>query len=364
MSSQNSGWIASIRLKRSCFELEVDLNLKGKGVTGIFGVSGSGKTSFLRVLAGLERDAQGYLEVMGEVWMDTSRRYLKPTHERSIGYVFQDSLLFPHLSVHDNIRFGYDRISKDKIKISPEQVVELLGISQFENRQVTQLSGGERQRVAIARALLTSPALLLMDEPLSALDARRKSEVLPYLERINRALETPMLYVTHLPDEIVRLCDDLIILESGRVLDHGTVESVFPKIGLSHDDHYDPSVVFMTEVVGLDPVSHLMKLSFSGGHLWTRSRALAIGTKIRCRIHGRDVSLSKEHPVGSSILNSFKARLIEILPARHPGERWVRLDANGTMVIASLTLRSVRELDLVIGTEVWVQVKAIAVMES
>jgi molybdate transport system ATP-binding protein len=187
---------------------------------------------------------------------------------------------------------------------------------------------------------------------------------LPYLEKINRELGIPMLYVTHVADEVARLCDHLVLLESGRVVEQGPVQSIFPMIGLGHGDHSEPGVVFMTEVVGMDPSSHLMELSFSGGRLWTRSRDVPVGTQIRCRMDARDVSLSKERPSGSSILNSFQARLLEILPARHPGERWVRLDAQGVEVIATLTLRSVRELGLQNGAELWVQVKAIAVMES
>ena len=187
------------------FSLDVDVQLPGRGVSAIFGPSGSGKTSFLRCIAGLERAPGGYLSVNGEVWQDDARRLFKPVHKRSLGYVSQAANLFAHLSVQGNLDYGLSRIPVAERKVSLSQVIALLGINKLLERRPTTLSGGESQRVAIARALATSPQLLLMDEPLAALDVQRKAEVLPYLERLHTELALPGVYVSHAPDEVARL---------------------------------------------------------------------------------------------------------------------------------------------------------------
>ncbi len=206
---------ARLKVQYSGFSLDVDLALPGRGITALFGQSGSGKTTILRCIAGLEKARDAFISVNGEVWQDDAKDFFVPTHKRSLGYVFQEASLFPHLSVRSNLDYGRKRAGKKDDKVF-EHTITLLGIGHLLDRLPEKLSGGESQRVAIARALLTEPKLLLMDEPLSALDARRKEEILPYIERIQSTLSIPILYVSHQPDEVMRLADHLVLLAEGR----------------------------------------------------------------------------------------------------------------------------------------------------
>lgn len=212
--------IAQFKVEWPDFTMDIDLDLPARGVTAIFGQSGSGKTTLLRCIAGLERARQGRLTFKGEVWQD--ERTFLPVHKRPLGYVFQEASLFPHLSVLGNLRYGLTR-SKTEQSVSLDQAIELLGIAPLLGRKPNRLSGGERQRVGIARALAVSPRLLLMDEPLAALDLARKQEILPYLERLHAELAFPLLYVTHSPDEVTRLADYLVTMENGRALTHDPI---------------------------------------------------------------------------------------------------------------------------------------------
>ena len=211
-----SGLSVSFRLRRSGFELNVAFKAPPRGVTALFGPSGCGKTTVLRCVAGLER-ASGFCRLNSEVWQDDDSRLFLATHRRPIGYVFQEASLFPHLSVRRNLEFGLRRVPRKMRQVDFGEVVELLGVERLFGRNPDQLSGGERQRVSMARALLTSPRLLLMDEPLSALDHGSKQEILPYLERLHDTLRIPVLYVSHSPDEVARLADQMVLLEHGQV---------------------------------------------------------------------------------------------------------------------------------------------------
>lgn len=206
---------ARFRLDWPGFRLDVDLTLPGRGVTALFGHSGSGKTTLLRCIAGLERSPQGFLSFKGEVWQDAATWL--PTYRRPLGYVFQEASLFPHLTVMGNLRYGLRRVTAGQ-RAHLEQAIELLGIAPLLKRRPDRLSGGERQRVGIARALAVNPRVLLMDEPLAALDHQRKQEILPYLERLHDTLAIPVLYVSHSPDEVARLADHLVVMEDGQAL--------------------------------------------------------------------------------------------------------------------------------------------------
>ncbi len=208
-----------LRLPRPAFTLDVSLSLPASGITVLFGASGSGKTTLLRCVAGLERAQQGLVQIGNEVWQDDASGIFLPTWRRSLGYVFQEASLFEHLPVRANLQFGLKRTLAPAAAL--DAAIELLGISQLLARMPAQLSGGERQRVAIARALATQPKMLLLDEPLAALDAERKQEILPWLERLRDELQTPMLYVTHSADELTRLADHLVVLAEGRVTIEG-----------------------------------------------------------------------------------------------------------------------------------------------
>ncbi|RVU84335.1 molybdenum ABC transporter ATP-binding protein [Leucothrix sargassi] len=212
-------------LKHADFELDLSEQLPATGVTAIYGHSGCGKSSVLRCIAGLESPQHAYLAVNGEVWEDSKQQIAMPTHKRPIGYVFQEASLFEHLSVMKNLQYGASRCGHPNAQQALEQAVELLGIERLLERMPERLSGGERQRVAIARALAVCPKLLLMDEPLASLDIRRKREILPFLERLHRELEMPVLYVSHAPAEVRRLADHLLIMDDGKVTVSGDMQS-------------------------------------------------------------------------------------------------------------------------------------------
>ncbi|KGH08065.1 molybdenum ABC transporter ATP-binding protein [Comamonas thiooxydans] len=353
---------AQLRLSRPDFELDVDLQLPGQGVTALFGPSGCGKTSCLRSLAGLER-AQGRVTVNQTVWQDDTSRQWLPTHQRALGYVFQEASLFPHLSVQRNIDYGLKRTPQERRKVSKERAVELLGISHLMDRMPATLSGGERQRVAIARALATSPEVLLMDEPLAALDAQRKAEVLPYLEQLQRHLRIPVIYVSHSMDEVARLAQHMVLLGAGKVLAQGSVTELLSSLDLplAHGD-VASSVVHAT-VQAHDAADHLSTLIFDGGQLQlVMARPREPGSTVPLRVQARDVSLSLLRPEGSSILNILP---VQVLGLREdgPGQVMVSLQAGGTRLLARITRHSAKALQLQAGMPVYAQIKGMALLD-
>ena len=343
------------------FSIDVELLLPGQGVSAIFGPSGSGKTTLLRCVAGLEHAPGGYLSVNGEIWQNDARRVFKPVHKRSLGYVSQAANLFAHLSVQGNLDYGLQRIPKAQRKVSLIQVVELLGIDKLLDRKPGTLSGGESQRVAIARALATSPQLLLMDEPLAALDVQRKAEVLPYLERLHTELSIPVLYVSHAPDEVARLADHLVLLDQGRVIASGATRELLTRLDLPLA-HGDAAAAIIDAVVTrVEPGYHLSHAEFAGGQISLLNPALQIGQRVRVRIQARDVSLTLERQQGTSVLNIFAARVTAI-SNDSPGQVMVSLDACGATLLARITQKSLDSLDLQTGSPVFVQVKGVAVL--
>ncbi len=353
---------ARFELSHPGFALDVDLALPGSGVTALFGPSGSGKTSCLRCVAGLERGARGRLVVAGETWQDSERGLFLPPHRRALGYVFQDANLFEHLDVRRNLLFGWQRVAPGERRLALEQVVELLGIEGLLTRLPARLSGGERQRVGIARALLTSPRLLLMDEPLAALDAERKAEILPYLERLTRELALPILYVSHAPDEVARLADHLVLLEQGRVLASGPTSAVLARLDLPIALAEDAGVVLEGRGLGHDPDYGLLSLGLPGEQRGLLAHApLPPGQALRIKVLARDVSLSLERQ-HSSILNVLPATVAEIAPTRSPAQVLLRLDLGGTALLARITRYSLERLSLQPGSQVWAQLKSVAVL--
>ncbi len=352
---------ARFKLTYPGFELAVDLDLPGRGVTALFGPSGSGKTSCLRVVAGLEHSATGLVSVNGAVWQDDARGLLVPVHQRALGYVFQDANLFAHLSVAQNLAFGLTRVAPVQRRVSLDQAVTLLGIGHLLERQSRTLSGGERQRVAIARALATSPRILLLDEPLAALDVRRKTEILPYLEKLHSELDIPVLYVSHALDEVARLADHLVLLEAGQVLAAGPTTEMLTRLDLplAHGD--TAGAVLTATVLSHDPDDHLTSAQFSGGLLSVPMQTADIGQTLRIRVHARDVSLTLEKHSGTSILNILHATVIALSPDS-PGQVMVVLDVAGCPLLARVTARSARALGLTPGLALFAQVKGVAIL--
>ncbi|MFM8468084.1 MAG: molybdenum ABC transporter ATP-binding protein [Oxalobacteraceae bacterium] len=346
-----------LQLERASFRLEVQLDLPAEGFIALFGPSGCGKTTLLRSMAGLEPQVRGRVSVNGLVWQDAHRWV--PPHQRSLGYVFQEASLFPHLSVRSNLAYGRRRAtgtSSDEF----DHLIDLLGIAPLLDRRSQSLSGGERQRVAIARALAVNPSLLLMDEPLAALDVRRKQEILPYLESLQRDLRIPVLYVTHAPDEVTRLAQHLVVLENGRVLASGSLIETLARVDLPISVADDLGTVLETTVVEIDERWKLAKLAFNGGALWTSAQGLRTGASVRIRVLARDVSIACERPAPSTIQNVLPARIAELVHDEAQGQARVLLHLGENALIARVTQRSVVDLGLHSGQAVWLQVKSVA----
>ena len=363
MSVATAGNIqARFRVAHPDFTLDVDLDLPGRGVTALFGHSGSGKTTCLRAFAGLEHAPGGYLSVNGEVWQDDNRGLFVPTHQRALGYVFQEASLFSHLTIRRNLEYGLRRVPVGARKVSLEHAVELLGIAPLLDRMPEKLSGGEKQRVAIARALATSPRILLMDEPLAALDLKRKSEILPYLERLHDELEIPVLYVSHAPDEVARLADHLVVLEQGRALASGPLSEILARLDLPIRLGEDAGVVLEGEIAELDAEWHLARVAFAGGGLWLRDNNIPVGQHVRVRILARDISLALDTQADSSILNILPVTVEQLADDTHPALALVRLNAGGVPLVARITRRSAAKLQLHPGQAVWAQIKAVTLV--
>jgi molybdate transport system ATP-binding protein len=350
-----------LRIARGDFTLDVDLRLPGRGITALFGASGCGKTTCLRAIAGLEKAEAGYVAIGAEVWQDDAKGVFVPTHRRALGYVFQEASLFAHLSVRANLEFGMKRVARAERRFAPETVIALLGIEGLMARRPGSLSGGERQRVAIARALLASPRLLLMDEPLAALDLRRKQEILPYLERMHDELSIPIIYVSHAPDEVARLADHLVLLENGRAVASGPLGETLARVDLPPSFADDAGVVLDTVLDGHE-ADALSRLRFDGGVLYVGGRHEAVGSHLRCRIHARDVSLSLQRPAGTSIVNLLPATVTAIAATETPGHVLVQLRVGASPLLARITERSCRELAIVPGHKLWVQIKGVALL--
>ncbi len=356
-----SGIRASFRIDRGGFMLDVDLALPGRGVSALFGPSGSGKTTCLRAIAGLERAPNGYVALGDEVWQDEARKAFVPTHRRALGVVFQEASLFPHVSVRGNLEFGLKRVAGADRRFELGPVAAMLGIERLLERKPASLSGGERQRVAIARALLSSPRLLLMDEPLAALDLKRKQEILPYLERMHDELSIPIIYVSHAPDEVARLADHLVLLDAGRVVASGPLTETLARADLPPVFADDTGVVLETVLAGHE-ADDLSRLAFEGGALFVGRRSEPVGSRLRCRIHARDVSIALERPQRSSIVNLLPAVVTATAATDTPGHVLVQMRMGEVPLLARISERSRRELDIRPGLQVWAQVKAVALL--
>ena len=347
-----------IKVQLESFMLDANFSIPDRGITVVFGPSGSGKTTLLRVIAGLEKSDKGFLKIGDSVWQK-GEDFLA-THKRQIGYVFQDAALFDHLDVKGNLNFVIKRaigLKEDFI----ESIHNLLEIKTLLNRKTTQLSGGERQRVAIARALLTNPKILLLDEPLSALDLKRKNEILPYLDSIHNDLEIPILYVTHSQDEMSRLADHLLLIEDGNIVGSGPVNDMLTRFDMPLSHGGDAVSIIEAEVLKRDSEFNLMHLDFLGGQFIVPDNSFPVQTKVRIRVVARDVSLTKSKQVDTSILNIFPAMVQEIV---NEGEAqvMVRLQIKETILLACITRKSSYKLRLEKGSEVFVQVKSVAIL--
>lgn len=349
---------ARVRIERPDFTLDVDLKLADRAVTAIFGPSGSGKTTLLRAIAGLEPGCRGDIQVGGQVWQDD--RVCRPAHQRPVGFVFQDPSLFPHLDVRENIEYGSMR-RKNRVPVSPDRVVELMGLSPLLARQPSQLSGGERQRVALARALASGPELLLLDEPMAALDERRKRDILPYLESIHHEFDIPVLYVSHARHELAHLADDLVLLENGRSTAHGPIADIFARLELPLAHAPDAEAIVDGSVAGYDAGFGLLSVRFPGGMFLVAAPERPPGSPVRLQVLARDVSVTLARQSDTSILNIFPVVVGELVPLG-PSQLTARLLAGNVPLLARITRKSANELRLKPGDTVFAQVKSVALL--
>ena len=357
----------NVTLNKGAFTLEVNAQAPEKGILGIWGESGSGKTTLLRCLAGLERQTKGVIEIGNQKWLDTEKNHFLPTWQRDLGYVFQEASLFKHLSVFKNIEFGFKRTSPkapafQQKKNARDESIELLGLEHLLGRFPHELSGGERQRVAIARALATGPKLLLLDEPMSALDQNKKDELYPWIEKLTHELHIPIVLVSHSIEEIARLTQHLLILQKGRVLAQGVTADVLSSIQTPYDFGEHASSVLSATVEEIDPQWRLARITFDQHDLWIESRSFEIGQTLKARILAKDVSLSLHRPAQSSIQNFLDCKITGKRDLPHSSQCLVQLQCGNQVLMAKITQRAFAHLELKLGQQVWAQIKSVAML--
>ena len=351
----------SARKRLAGLDLDMSFSCESAGVIAVFGRSGAGKTTLVNMLAGLVRPDTGRIAVGERLLFDSAGGVDLPPERRRLGYVFQEGRLFPHLSVRGNLCYGLKRVPPDERRIGLEHIVDLLGLEALLARRPHDLSGGEKQRVALGRALLANPRLLLMDEPLAALDQQRKAEVLPFVEQLRDELGIPIVYVSHAMEEVIRLADTLVLVSEGRTVAVGPVDELTSRLDLRPlTGRYEAGAVIEVRVVGRDEEFELSELAFPGGTLRVPGLDLAPGADLRIRIRARDVALALEPPKDISILNVFPGEIRDI--GAEPGAQVdILLDIGGTSLWARITARSRQELGLTTGSRVYALVKAVAI---
>ncbi|MES2999680.1 MAG: molybdenum ABC transporter ATP-binding protein [Pseudomonadota bacterium] len=358
-----AGNLVRIDHAHGAFRLDVRLDLPEHGITCVFGPSGSGKTTLLRCVAGLERASSATIRIAGEVWQDDAQGFFIPAWKRPLGYVFQEASLFDHLDVRGNLDYGAKRVRSGERPIALAGAVELLGLGGLLDRRTSELSGGERQRVAIARALAAQPRVLLLDEPLAAIDIARKQEILPWLERLRDELRIPMLYVTHSADEVARLADTLVVLDEGHVVASGPAAQLLARGDGGSLWADDPGALISGTLAGRDERWHLARVDFPGGSLWLRDSGIAIGHAVRLRVLARDVSIATQQPHGTSIQNLLPCIVQSVTVEAHPSQVLVRLACGDSVLLSRITARSANALGLEPGMPVWAQVKSVALVQ-
>ena len=350
----------AVKKRRGDFVLDASFESKTPGVIALFGRSGCGKTTLVQFIAGLLDADEGRIDLNGVTLVDTHTGYSLAAQRRRIGYVFQDSRLFPHFSVRRNLLYGYQRSAAADRKINPDDVIGLLGLGTLLERRPHQLSGGEKQRVSLGRALLAQPRLLLMDEPLASLDQARREEVLPYLEQLRDTLALPMIYVSHQFEEVIRLASQVVLLEQGHVVATGGLGeiSLHPQLRtiIGQDS---VGAVLDGVIVGRDADNQLAQLKVGGNTLQIESSA-AIGTQLRLQLLARDLILAVQEPRGLSVRNVLRGT-VRGVASDDAGSDVVRIDLGGPIAIARVTHAATLELGLRDELPVWVLVKAVSI---
>ncbi|MCL4127182.1 UNVERIFIED_CONTAM: hypothetical protein GTU68_037213 [Idotea baltica] len=346
-------------IARDDFSLALELAVPTKGITALFGPSGVGKTTLLRAIAGLDRYSGSSVTLGDIVWQDEA--HFTPTHQRQLAYVFQEASLFDHIDVLANLEYGFKRAQSRSGIYSLDQIIGMLGLSELLTRNPVSLSGGQRQRVAIARALASNPRLLLMDEPLASLDLASKQEILPYIETLHSKLDIPLIYVSHSIEEVSRLADYLVLLDSQGLKAHGATEQMLTRLDLPLAHYNDAASILIAKIVDHDDVYGLSTLEFTGGQFSVIQTNVSVGESVRLRIAASDVSLSLEHQANTSILNIVAAEVSE-LQSHGQSQVLVRLKVGQQTLISRITKKSSELLNLNVGKRVYAQVKSVAVL--
>ncbi len=358
MNSQNK---FQISLFKGSFHLEVDIEFQIGECLGLWGSSGSGKTSLLRAVAGLDQVEDALIIVAGQVWQDSSKSVCLAPWQRPIGYVFQDASLFPHLDVENNLKFAVKRNKNNPDPRLWGSTLELLGIGGLLKRSPSLLSGGERQRIAIARALLTEPKLLLLDEPLSAIDSDKKSEVLPWLEQVREELKISMVYVTHSSQELLGLAQSVAVMKEGRISQKGPLETIFPVLAPSQMNEQTAEVEFefQARVSKVDELLQLMRLDFSGGSIWVKRENFDLNQPLIIQVLAQEVLISTEVAAASSELNTFEGAVTNISDMPHPSEKLIQLSSGGAHFLSITSTKAVNQLALKRQMKVWIQIRSV-----
>ena len=350
---------ARIEKRLGEFELHADFEVPSRGITALFGHSGAGKTSIVHAMAGILRPDAGEIRVDDLAFFDSAARTDLPIERRRVGYVFQDSRLFPHLTVERNLRYGWRRAPVPRA-LAMADVVEVLGIGHLLNRWPYGLSGGERQRVALGRALLSQPRLLLMDEPLASLDALRKAEILPYIERLRDEFALPIVYVSHSIDEVTRLSDHIVLVADGRTVASGPLVEIMSSPDFApYVGRFEAGAVLECEVAAHDARLLLTTLTFADGRLRVPLVDLPVGRHVRARLRARDVSLALTEPTDISITNHLKGAVVSLVVRDGPFVDVV-VDLGQTRLRSLITRESCERLRLDVGNTVWALIKTVA----
>jgi molybdate transport system ATP-binding protein len=348
----------AIRHQQGDLTLEAIMDIGG-GLTALFGPSGSGKTTLVNIVAGLVRPTEGRVVFAGETWSDTERGVFLPPHRRRIGYVFQEGRLFPHMSVLQNLRYGEHRLPKGERREDLDRVTDLLGIKPLLDRRPAHLSGGEKQRVALGRALMASPKLLLMDEPLSALDQDLKTQILPYIERIRDDVGVPILYVSHSLDEVARLATGVVTFDKGRATVVGRPDAILATVMRGNGDLPAGNFIEAT-VTGHDERDGLTEAQAKAGPIVLRRADVAIGARIRVFVPVSDIVVATGPAEGLSALNRLAGIVTEVKDSGRGGVT-LTVDCGGEHLVAELTRRSVTQLALAPGMAVNLLFKTVSI---
>lgn len=356
---------ASFEVQFGGFELKTELNVLARGVVTLFGQSGSGKSTILRCLAGLERSKSGFMQLGDEIWQDESQNIFLPTHKRPLGYVFQEPRLFNHLSVKSNLEYGFKRTPSQQRRLEWDQIIDLLAISHLLDRKPQRLSMGEQQRVAIGRALLASPELLLMDEPLASLDIARKREVLPFIKKLHDELDIPVIYVSHSLQEVLQITDTMVLIRDGEVIASGSLSQLCSELELSQYLGDMSGSVIETTIEAHEPEFGLSRLVFHGGQLYVPQQDFEVGHAQRVHVLARNVGIALQKPEATtSFLNIMPATVVDVaVPDIASHAVQIKLDV-GVPLLANISRKSLHTLRLEPGQQVYALIKAVSLVQE